>query len=120
MSLNKDELDDTVIILFEVYVPCTLESSETREEVITDNIVPFLIYAKGIEAMDIRKDCSVEDIYPTITNLFGLKTDDYYKAGIDILSDKEFRLIDFNYSIKEEYKETEHCSQKILFSDYYK
>lgn len=117
---ESGHLDDTVIALFGDHVPYTLDSDEARSTVIKDDIVPFLIYSANEEAMYIGKPCSVEDVYPTLTNLFGLDTSQYYKAGIDIFSEQESSLIGLDESTDEKVTEIKDYSQKMLVNDFYK
>lgn len=151
----KGELEDTVIILFGDHYPYGISSQTAKNNILEDEDavdvyrVPFMIYGSGLEASINSTLCSSFDLYPTITNLFGLNSDKYYKVGSDVfdLDAERFVLFEdgsilaenFYYAsssdtldtykedISAEYdrisnkaRELLNYSQDILIADYYK
>ncbi|NLK63838.1 MAG: LTA synthase family protein [Tissierellia bacterium] len=53
----------------------------------------FLLWSKGMEAVEVDKACSSLDIIPTLSNLMGLEYDSRLLMGKDILSDSESLVI---------------------------
>ena len=51
--------DNTAIILYGDHVPYTLATQEAKDEIIKDDIVPFLVFAPGIGSRKIEKDMSL-------------------------------------------------------------
>lgn len=97
--------DKTLIALSADHYPYGLEDSSISEflghpveknfEIYKSNLI---IYAEGMEPVQIDKPCSSLDIIPTLSNLLGLKYDSRLLMGRDILSDAEPLVIFSNRS----------------------
>lgn len=152
---DKGVLENTIICLYGDHYPYGV-STEIAQKTVwgsTDTYkmykTPFIIYdPSSTEGKQIDNLGSTFDIYPTICNLFGLDSENYYKVGKDMFSnekhyvyfaDRSILSDDFYYSannnefikLNEEYSEEEFKSitnkmndffkhsQTILMNDYY-
>ena len=93
-SLEADGLlDDTVLVFYsDHYNHYVTDNNILAKYKGTDNTnlycnIPFFIYSKDTEAMDVDKVIGTYDILPTIVNLFDLDTDGRYYVGNDAFSD---------------------------------
>lgn len=79
---------DTVIIIVGDHYPYGL-SEESQELFLEKEFlhVPFIIYNSGLEAKTFSQVRSSFDVFPTISNLFGLKTP--ISFGVDALSEQK-------------------------------
>lgn len=93
-KLEEDgHIDDTVVIFYtdhyDHYVTDTniLTKYKGTSDMNLMCNVPFMIYAKDIEPMKVKKAVASYDILPTVVNLFDLNTDGRYYVGNDAFSD---------------------------------
>ncbi|HKM00671.1 MAG TPA: sulfatase-like hydrolase/transferase [Sedimentibacter sp.] len=93
---KKGIAQDTLIAISPDHYPYGLTLTELSElankEIKTDFDLykgVFLLWSKGMEAVEVDKYCSSLDIIPTLSNLMGLEYDSRLLMGRDILSDSE-------------------------------
>lgn len=115
---KANKLEDTVIVLYGDHTPYALLTDEARDRILTDYKVPLIISNPSLNSAVIEKECAIEDVYPTLLNLLGIKTD-YYKAGVDILSDLPSKNYD-PYTLEKDDPEMYSFSQAYLRKNYAK
>lgn len=113
---KANKLDDTVIVLYGDHTPYALLTDEARDRILTDYEVPLVISNPSLKSAQIEKECAIEDVYPTLLNLLGIKTD-YYKAGVDILSILPSNNYD-PYTLEKDDSEMYSFSQAYLRKNY--
>ncbi len=103
--VEKEILDDTVIVLFGDHHPLNMEysylnsaSPYDRYEDFNIDKLPFIIYNTELEPSRIQKTASTFDILPTLANMFDLDYDPRYYVGKDVFSDEETLVIFTNGS----------------------
>lgn len=141
---EKDELENTVIILYSDHYPYGLTNKEVLDEVVdtSTNVSKmkgnFIVYNTNSNHIDVDTISSTFDIYPTISNLFGLNNEGWYFVGTDALNvDSKHYVLFKDYSvlfngtyyknskdIKDEYlrkkiNEIEKYGENLLISNYY-
>lgn len=90
---QEGRLEDTLLVLYADHYGKYMTDKEFLAQVKgvrepTDLYrTPCVLYGGGLEAEKVEKYCSSLDLAPTLTNLFGLETDNRYYAGNDIFSD---------------------------------
>ncbi len=98
---SRNELEDTVIMLFSDHYPYGIASKEANTQILKDAEgyeiyrVPLIIYNPKLQAKDVKTLSSTLDIYPTVANIFNLEDDKYYKAGTDVFDEQERRFVLF-------------------------
>ena len=126
-DLNEiKQLDNTIIIIFGDHYPYGLESTEAIDEIIGQSNyekykVPFIIYDPSTDyECVISKLGSTFDIYPTICNLFGLDSSNYFVAGNDLFSDEEgiVPFMDRSILSKDFFFDSSLNSMTVLSDDY--
>jgi len=97
---NDGLLENTVIIAFTDHFAYAIEDKEKLAELTKQagsdiyEKVPFFIYSKDIEPMQIDKVASTIDLLPTINNLLGFENSKYY-IGRDIFDNEYKGLVYF-------------------------
>ena len=88
-------LDDTVICIYGDHYPYGIYTEESMDYIFGNNEydfekyrVPLFIYNSAVEGETIHKLGSTFDIYPTLCNMFNLKTEGAFVAGNDLFSSK--------------------------------
>lgn len=102
---TKGILKDTVIVIFGDHYP--YGANDTTQKYLFKNIeneyekqkTPFIIYNSEIKGKKNSKLTSTFDILPTLSNLFGLNTNNAYIIGNDVFSSKESYVLFSDRSI---------------------
>lgn len=138
-KLGQDGLlEDTVIVCYSDHwaygysEPKEIEAMLRQGEIDFLHRVPFVIFAEGIEPQVITKVTKTLDIYPTVSNMFGLEKHPYY-AGEDAFDpeydgyfyfedgswfDGEiYHSIDAGFANEYEKERTEEISEIIRMND---
>lgn len=141
---DKNELNDTVIVLYSDHYPYGITDEGIQAEVVdaTSNITKmkgtFIIYNSEVKPTNIQSLSSTFDIQPTLANLFNLDRKNWYTVGTDALDSKSEHYVLFkNYSVlfdgeyyqssaeienayvKNKIDSIEKYGENILISNYY-
>lgn len=101
---NKNELDDTVFVLYSDHHPLRMDTDNfenysyqdiDRSTIYGQSKTPFIIYNSSVEPMLNHLPISPIDILPTIANLFDLDHDPRLYSGQDYFSDSD-KLVYFS------------------------
>lgn len=90
---KENILKDTIFVLFGDHYSYALHhdiiwsyQKEKKNDFYELHNIPLIIYDPNNKGKQVDKLCSQFDVYPTLTNIFGLKNDATFNAGVDIFS----------------------------------
>lgn len=102
---EKDQLDDTVLVLFtDHYMYGYSSTKKILDFKKVDNLnliqnVPFVIWNPSLKHKEIDTIMDTADIPPTLLNLFGIEYPTNYYVGTDVFSKKHDQFVYFSDSV---------------------
>lgn len=116
------KLEDTVIALFSDHYPFGLDLDDI-EKVLGKKMnydtndfdkTPMMIYNAGFDKVKVNKYTSVNDLLPTLLNLFGVEYDSRLYLGKDVFDESDGITIFSNGSWKNEYGFYDSSTSKFI------